>query len=76
MCISNPASQEVIKMFGFKRSVHSVFDIMYNIEIEVVKQKQIFLSFMTNLFCIIFLQNVPVFSLFSNLRISRLSPSL
>lgn len=50
ICISNPVSQEVIKMFGFKRSVHSVFDIIYNIEIEIVKQKQIFLSSMTNLF--------------------------
>lgn len=47
--ISNPVSQEVIKMFGFKRSVHSVFDIIYYMEIEIVKQKQIFLSFMKNL---------------------------
>lgn len=47
--ISNPVSQEVIEMFGFKRSVHSVFDIIYYMEIEIVKQKQIFLSFMKNL---------------------------
>lgn len=47
--ISNPVSQEVIKMFCLKRSVHSGFDIIYYMEIEIVKQKQIFLSFMMNL---------------------------
>lgn len=52
--ISKPLSQKVIKMFGFKRSVHSMFDIIYRIEIEIVKQKQIFLSFMKNLFWIFF----------------------
>ena len=37
-------------MFGFKRSLHSVFDIIYNIENEIVKQMQIFFFFMTFLF--------------------------